>query len=83
MTIENPELNVSFFALFRYADVIDYILIVVGTFCALGSAGIFPLMFYAYGDASSAFVDYEASKNNKISNTTCKLYNQILDQSLY
>jgi hypothetical protein len=54
----------NIFLKFRFADWIDWILIALGTFSALTSAALFPLMFLCYGYASSAFVDFTNSKYN-------------------
>ncbi|CAF0763048.1 unnamed protein product [Brachionus calyciflorus] len=51
--------QISTFELFRYSDFLDKILLIFGTVFALVSAGIYPLMFYMYGNVVGAFLDQQ------------------------
>lgn len=44
---------------FKYSDGKDKILLLVGTIFAFGAAGVYPLMFFAYGKVVNTFVDLE------------------------
>jgi ATP-binding cassette subfamily B (MDR/TAP) protein 1 len=52
---EDPRKGVSFMALFRYADAMDLLLMLVGTVAALGNGVSQPLMIVIFGDVIDAF----------------------------
>nr|UOU03326.1 ATP-binding cassette subfamily B1-like 10 [Brachionus rubens] len=48
--IKKVETQVSFVGLFAYSDCFDKILLIIGFIMALASGGIFPVMYYMYGE---------------------------------
>ena len=62
--------DIRFLQLFKYSDIWDKLLIVVGIFSAFMVAGIYPLNFLMYGNAAGTFVDIEKNKYNVTANTT-------------
>nr|QUF59441.1 ATP-binding cassette transporter Abcb1-like12 [Brachionus angularis] len=69
--------------LYRYSDLLDKVLMLIGTIAAIASAVVYPLMFLSYGQVAGTFVDlikYE-NLNKENFNITAKLaYNQTINK---
>ncbi|CAB4029928.1 multidrug resistance 1-like, partial [Paramuricea clavata] len=53
-----PTPMVSYKDLFRFADRFDEMLMIIGTFGALGQGALLPAQFIIFGDLSDSFIDY-------------------------
>nr|UOU03323.1 ATP-binding cassette subfamily B1-like 3-2 [Brachionus rubens] len=56
--------------LFTFATWFDYLLIVIGSISAIGTAVMFPLVFLMYGRVVNVFVDLNKTSNQTITVTT-------------
>ncbi|RNA02698.1 Multidrug resistance [Brachionus plicatilis] len=59
--------QISLFELFQYSDIKDKFLLLIGCITAFGSACVYPLMFFLYGQVASTFIDQE--KFNRLNST--------------
>ena len=52
---------------FRFADFLDILLLLFGTFVAIVAGGMYPLLFVVYGHLGNVLIDYTKLKNFKLS----------------
>ncbi|XP_073541681.1 ATP-dependent translocase ABCB1-like isoform X2 [Phyllobates terribilis] len=67
---KEPITMVGFFELFRYADIWDKLLMIIGLACALASGTGLPIMIIVFGEMTDAFVQSGIPTNGTPSNTT-------------
>ncbi|KAG9485029.1 hypothetical protein GDO78_008248, partial [Eleutherodactylus coqui] len=65
---KSTESMVGFFELFRYADCLDILLMIVGMVCALAAGTGLPIMIIVFGEMTDAFVQSGVTKNENGSN---------------
>ncbi|CAF0737437.1 unnamed protein product [Brachionus calyciflorus] len=65
--IKPKEEVVSFYKLLKFATWFDYVLMIIGTIAAMGSAVIYPLIFLMYGRVVEVFVDKSKASNSNSS----------------
>ncbi|RAH68241.1 ABC multidrug transporter Mdr1 [Aspergillus aculeatinus CBS 121060] len=53
--LDSPDVNVSFFALFRYASRMDILIMLVSALCAIVAGAALPLFTILFGSLASAF----------------------------
>nr|CAB3219617.1 multidrug resistance protein 1A-like [Phallusia mammillata] len=68
---KEPEPTVDYYQIFRYADSLDYLLLFLGTVCAIGHGASLPIMFIFFGDMTGSFVDFGTYAPCNFTYTTC------------
>lgn len=90
---------VSFYTLFRFAEPLDYFLMIVGTVFALANGALIPILIVVWNDVLSSFVTFETSCGSSFTNgsmmynfsdttndnatVSVKLTDLIKDQTIY
>ncbi|EKG16166.1 Putative ABC transporter protein [Macrophomina phaseolina MS6] len=53
--LDTPPVSISYFALYRYATKLEWIIIVVSSICAIAAGAVLPLMTVVFGSLSGTF----------------------------
>ena len=78
--LQNSSRFFNFFK-FKYADNTDVVLLILGVFAALASAGLYPMMFFFYGKIAGTLVDYEKYRKKLELNLTSDQFSQLFNNS--